>query len=329
MECMPTLPLICGIDLINVDLRFLLARLYMDSLTNQMSRGQIKRALQGLTRGINGLDATYEEAMARIEGQEREIRELAKQVLSWITCAKRPLTTLELQHALAVEIGQSRFDEDFLPDIEVMVSVCAGLVTIDAETAIIRLAHYTMQDYFERTQMSWFPDAQRDIAATCVTYLSFDIFATGFCPTDEEFEVRLLSYPLYDYAARNWGNHARAASREVENLILGLLESEAKVSAVNQAMLASRSCSGYSQRAPRQTTGVHLAAYFGLTGVTMALLRSMHDPDVKDTYDRTPLSWAAEKGHEAVVKLLLDHGADVQSKDKSGRVPLSWAIEKG
>jgi hypothetical protein len=66
--------------------------------------------------------------MGRIEGQLQDQEELAKQVLSWITCAKRPLTILELQHALAIEIGDSKLDEENLPQIEDMVSVCAGLV---------------------------------------------------------------------------------------------------------------------------------------------------------------------------------------------------------
>lgn len=58
------------------------------------------------------------------------------------TCAKRPLTTLELQHALAVEVGESELDEENFPEIEDMVSVCAGLVTVDEECGIIRLVHY-------------------------------------------------------------------------------------------------------------------------------------------------------------------------------------------
>ena len=156
-----------------------------------------------LPAGLEAYDHAYEEAMERIEGQIIDSRELAKQVLSWITCARRPLTSLELQYALAVEVGEPELDEENLPEIEDMVSVCAGLVTVD-EGDIIRLAHYTMQDYFERTQISWFPNAQTDIAMTCVTYLSFDVFAAGFCPTDEEFEARLRLYPLYDYAAQNW-----------------------------------------------------------------------------------------------------------------------------
>ena len=130
--------------------------------------------------------------MERIEGQFSDQEDLAKQVLSWITCAKRPLTKSELQHALAVEVGESQLDDDNTPQIEDIVSVCAGLVTVDEESNAIRLVHYTTQEYFERTQKRWFPDAETDILKTCITYLSFDTFDAGFCETDEEFEHRLF-----------------------------------------------------------------------------------------------------------------------------------------
>jgi hypothetical protein len=75
--------------------------------------------------------------MGQIKGQVTDQEELAKQVLSWITCAKRPLTTLELQHALAVEVSKPNLDQENLLEIEDMVSVCAGLVTVDQESGII------------------------------------------------------------------------------------------------------------------------------------------------------------------------------------------------
>jgi len=44
----------------------------------------------------------------------------------------------------------------------------------------------------------------------------------------------------------------------------------------------------------------------------------------------TPLSWAASKGHEAVVKLLVGRdGVDVNWKDNTSRTPLLWAAERG
>jgi hypothetical protein len=132
------------------------------------------------------------------------LQKLAKQVLAWITYAKRPLTTLELQQAIAVEEDKSKLDEENLPDIEDIVSVCAGLVTIDEENNIIRLFHYTTQEYFERTQKEWFPKAETDITAICVTYLSFHVFESGYCQTDAEFEERLRLNQLYDYVAHNW-----------------------------------------------------------------------------------------------------------------------------
>ena len=43
-------------------------------------------------------------------------------------------------------------------------------------------------------------------------------------------------------------------------------------------------------------------------------------------YDgRTPLSYATERGDEAVVKLLLEKGAELETKDKYYSTPLLWA----
>lgn len=140
-------------------LRFLLAQLHLDSLIGKRSPKAIKIGLEKLPKGSEAYDHGYKEAMERIEGQVRDSQELAKQVLAWITCAKRPLTTSELQHALAVEYGESELDKENLPEIEDMVSVCAGLVTVDEESDVIRLVHYTTQEYFERTWISWFPNA--------------------------------------------------------------------------------------------------------------------------------------------------------------------------
>jgi hypothetical protein len=216
----------------------------------------------------------------------------------------------ELGQAIAVEDGESKLDEANLPEIEVMISVCAGLVTVDEESNIIRLVHYTAQEYFERTQTYWSLDRETYITKTCVTYLLFDAFNTGFCATDKEFKARLDENVLYNYAARNWGHHARAASIEAEQSILNFLRSNAKVSASSQALMAYESS---GQRVPRKIIGVHLGAYFGLREAVIALLENGHEPDSKDTFARTPLSYAAENGHRAVVKLLLEKGAEVLS----------------
>lgn len=282
--------------------------------------------------GAQGLDTMYERAIQRIDSQEEGFRLMARQVLAWITHMKRPLTTAEIQYAVATRTGMTDIDEDFLPEIEDLVSICAGLVTTDEEKGIIRWIHYTTQEYFERKWKIWIPGSQLDIASTCLTYLSFSPFVIGHCPTDEQFEARLRMHRLFDYAAQYWGYHAGAVetpnSMLLEGSILKMLTSEAAISGSCQAMFAHRSYGGYSQLFPKNVTGIHLAAYFGLSDIISTLISRGYEPDVKDSVSLTPLSWAARSGQEAVVNLLLaTAGVDPDSKDRKLRTPLSWAAQ--
>jgi ankyrin repeat protein len=130
-------------------------------------------ALERLPQGTDAYDAAYNDAMLRIQSQNPGQAELAKQVLAWITRSTRELHEDDLQTALAIKPGDQDLDVYDIPDIADILDSCAGLVTVVEETRIVRLVHYTMQEYFDRTWTRWFPDAENELGVACVTYLLF------------------------------------------------------------------------------------------------------------------------------------------------------------
>lgn len=278
----------------------------------------------------------YVEQMERIVGQPPRHRKLAQNTLSWLVCTREPLTTLQLQHALAVEAGDDEFDKDNIPDIQDVLAVCIGLVTLDSETGIIRLAHYTTQEYLEQTQTQWLPMSNDYVTSVCCIYLSFKRFQNGALPTYRkadgvitplrDFERRLQQNPLYKYAARNWGFHAFDSAENTE--VLRYLKSAGHVDAAGQAFHYDPLMRLHTD--PRNGMfSMHLAAFFGLAYAVLALLEEGHLHSL-DLNDRTPLSYAAEMGHFNIVSILLESMQQLGVHDiTSDMSPLSSAATRG
>ena len=265
------------------------------------------------------LDKAYDDTVNRIENQGHGIRELAKKVLFWVVYAKRPLIAEELRHALAVEPGTCRLDKTNLYPVKDMVSSCAGLITVDSN--IVRLVHYTTQEYFQRRGLKSFEDVQRDIIATsCLTYLSYDVFAED-CLTVWDLESRLQQNVFFKYAAQNWAYHIQDTLLSVGDLALKLLMNDGYASASSQVLFSHY----YFQQ---QFCGMHLVAYFGLNDIMGRLLEEK-DPDARDSFGRTPLSYAVEMGNARSVELLLDYNVDLNSECEDRWTPFSRAIEGG
>jgi ankyrin repeat protein len=295
----------------------------MDSLSTKKTLKAIRKALKTLPED---LDSTYEEAMQRVESQCREDRKLAEKIFLWISFAKRPLMAIELQEALGVEIGQSRFDEENVPDEALLTSVCAGLVIIDESSGIIRLVHYTTQEYFQRVGSTRFPSAHREIALACLTYLCFDDFEEGPCTNDDEMYGRLTRFPLLRYAARYWGRHAQMSlDLELQRSILRFLRDKHKLLSSMQAGRARCSHIGYSQDFPREVTPLHGAALFGLNTTLNSLFDEGFDISAQNSFGETALHLAAAFGYEDCVRNLLEHGAPLHTKNLEGLTALHKA----
>ena len=231
---------------------------------------------------------------------------MALKALAWITCARRNLSPVELQHALAVKPGDTRLNADNFADIDDVLSVCVGLVTKDVQNNIVRLAHYTTQNYLDKNKDVWFPDAEPMLALTCITYLSFENL--GSRPFTKN--------PLLQYSARHWGDHYRESdvadmskcNEQMRRLALEFAQNPTFVSGASGVLsnlVEGFPCQGRKLHAP------HLAAHFGATSLLSVLLERHQAHKLVDEYGRQPLWYACCNGHERAVHMLLNNGADV------------------
>jgi hypothetical protein len=242
-----------------------MAKLHTDLLAEQLTERDLHSALEQLPEDLN---KAYGNVMNRISSQNEKRRHLAMTTLKWITYAKEPLETGALQHALAITPDSTEINEKDLIDIEQLISFCVGIVSIDHESGIIRLVHYTIQKYLENELPS--VQGNIDIGRTCLNYLAFDAFST---PSDNQDSLneRMGKYKLGSYAASHWAAHIREGLEEhVQALVLATFESDGKRDSMFQ--LRYKELDFLKFRSPYNGSLLHLTSFHGLSNICQTLL---------------------------------------------------------
>lgn len=152
---------------------------------------------------------TYDQALLRIETQDPDDRDLAERVITWLCYSLRPLTLVDLQYAVSFDPDDDDFGQDDLIPVDLILSVCGGLVILDSSGLAVRFVHYTTQEYFKHFQAVRFPNGHADMANVCIRYLCLERFAVDTENFLYIYYKRLEKEPLLEYASLHWGHHVR------------------------------------------------------------------------------------------------------------------------
>ena len=213
--------------------------------------------------------------------------------------------------------GLQKLDTSFSHDVNRYLSQ-SHLPTLDTSLAgnLVGLAHFR-------------------ISRSCVKYLTLkevveekkriEGYRREYRSIDRE--VTIKGFPFLDYTVK-WASHAEI----VEKLQIPQSDLLHLSGWPSGDLIESIRVDYYGKWSAPWRTLLSNASQFGLVSVIKAMFISdiSFDCNERDRYDLTPLSWAAEMGHEAVVRLLIDQ-PDVEnnSKGEGGETPLSKAARKG
>jgi ankyrin repeat protein len=295
--------------------------------------GRIQQALEDLPET---LDETYLRALREIKKAHWE---LAYRLLQCVAVASRPLRVEELAEFLAFDFKAGpipKFHDDWrLEDpVDAVLSTCSSLLAVvNIEgSRVIQFSHFSVREFLTSTRLAGSSDAisrryhismtpaHTLVAQACLGIL---LHLDGNVTRDD-----LEKYPLAEYAAQYWADHARFenVSHHVEDGMKRLFDPGKVHLAVSVWMHQPTSRRNIQPERPLPCPGspLHYAAFWGLHAIIKFLVIE-HSQNVcsRDFLDwATPLHLASRQGHVETVRVLLELGADVTTQNKYGLTPL-------
>jgi ankyrin repeat protein len=325
---------------------FLWVALQIQSLCSMKTDHAIREALANLPKDLS-------ETFARILQKSGSLDPaLQAKTLQLVLAACRPLTTDELWEALSVTPGDATWDPSkILNDVYSALACCGCLLAVDEEEFTVRVVHHSVKQYIINgldgvKHMSFsLRVAQRMLADTVVTYLSYGVFGKEMSrakvrpilaqsapskivqatmsssTTARHLAIKFLKsreQPTFDMTkavaeARSSLNHKLEhafrfytyAKTYWQDHILYVSGHEAAIFKLSSRLIYSNA-SELNKVDKNYWTRFHLAANIGNGNILVLLLQAGKiDTNSRDDYGWTPLMRAARYGHKDTVEVLL------------------------
>jgi ankyrin repeat protein len=297
---------------------------------------RIRHALDDLPET---LDETYRRTLREINKADWEF---AHRLFQFVAVASRPLRVQELAELLAFDFNTRpipKFHEGWrLGDpVDAVLSTCSSfLAIVDGGSRfgkVIQFSHFSVKEFLTSTRLA---DANDTIPRRHhVSMMPAHTLAAQAClgillhlDKDEVTRDSLAKWPLVEYAAEHWGDHAQFGdvSRSVKDGIKQLFDPNKPHFAVYVWIHdPTREQNGRAERPlPPIATPLHYAALWDLHFIIELLVTECSQNVLSRgfTDNDTPLHLASKHGHMKTIRVLMEHGADVAAQNGDGATPL-------
>ena len=322
---------------------YLWLHLVIEEVRSRLEVTSQKQIREILTTIPGTVDKAYSAILERSENKQS-----AKKLLHIIVCAIRPLTLQEMNVAMTMKQSCTSYDDlDLMPEDQwksLIRNLCGLFVNvIDSR---IYLIHQTAREFLlfsynsiesihdESYAGSWkhslkLEESNLILAQACIWYLLFSIFEAeplaftqktkNPAPIKDDVLNYTMRHIFLEYAAEYWSVHLRESKDAVD---IGLLQSVCFNLCNTQSLRFSTwfqvywTMSNPYETFPHGLDNLMIGSHLGLTAIVQLLLQQGFNISNQDHLNRMALSWAANSGHAAVVKLLLDHYGDLNSRSR-------------
>ena len=291
------------------------------------------------------LDETYERALGKIEDVNWED---ARRLLQCIAVASRPLRVEELADILAFDykagsIPKFRKESRLTDPAEAVLSTCPTLLSlVNVEnTQVVQFAHFSVKEFLTSTRFSEKRDtiSSRYYIPMTAAHTVITQACLGMLLGLDENITRdsLMEFPLAEYAAKHWFEHARVDSVS-KSAIEGMkqLFDRAKPHFSVWLWICDPSVPSWRQteRAekpfPPHGTPLHYAALCGLCDVVTGLAIDPKDVNSQQ-FDcaPTPSHFSSREGYVDIARILVQRGTSAGRLHSIGRPGMVISISHG
>ena len=273
----------------------------------------------------------------------------AHRLLQCLAVAARPLRLEELAEVLAFDFDEApegipQLNADWRREDQeqAVLSTCSSLITVvrDGESRVVQFSHFSVKEFLTSDRLA---EAVGDISFHHIILEPAHTILTQACLGvllrlgDGTRETSVQRFPLAEYAAENWVNHAKFEKvslrmkhgmeklfdmdkphfsrwiqvHDVDDTIWGLADGETRPERLEAAPLYYAALCGFLDMVEKLASEhpEHLNVRGGAIG--------------------TALHAASKRNHVKVVQSLLKHGADVNALGQWERTPLHMALVWG